>query len=497
MTRDPSLRSLLASLLVVGWDSPELTPAMERLLDQGLGGVILHSRNVRSAGQLRRTLATMREHQGDLVVGVDQEGGRISHLTRADCPESPGAAALGVVDDVRMTRDCARELAAHLAGLGIDASYSPVVDVQSDPENPIIRTRSFGADPALVSRHAVAWIEGTQECGVAACAKHFPGHGATAVDSHLGDAVDRRDWKQIEEIDLAPFRAAIDARVAQIMTSHVRFPALDDTPTTLSRRLVTDIARTELGFTGVIISDALEMAAIAGRVGVAEGAAQALAAGVDQLCIAEPDPALHDRVLDRLEEAVGSGELDVAALETSSERVRAMHRAARSVRESANEGSPPAPRVSEDGAGMTAARRAVDSTDALSTLTRPVVVDLYRRPKAALEWDGWDLATLVRDRCDGADGLSTTTSEDLDIESALELATGRSLVLAVQDPFLNSWQRPIAEEIRRQRPDLTLVSTGLPDPGARLCSFGRGSSNLVAAAEAISRACRPGTEHPA
>ncbi|MBK0331605.1 beta-N-acetylhexosaminidase [Brachybacterium sp. MASK1Z-5] len=488
MTRDPSLRSLLASLLVVGWDAPELTPAMEGLLDQGLGGVILHSRNVRSAGQLRRTLATMREHQGDLVVGVDQEGGRISHLTRAECPESPGAAALGVVDDVRMTRDCARELAAHLAGLGIDASYSPVVDVQSDPENPIIRTRSFGADPALVSRHAVAWIEGTQECGVAACAKHFPGHGATAVDSHLGDAVDQRGWKQIEKIDLAPFRAAIDAGVAQIMTSHVRFPSLDDKPTTLSRRLVTDIARTGLGFTGVIISDALEMAAIASRVGVPEGAAQALAAGVDQLCIAEPDPALHDRVLDRLEEAVGSGELHVDALEASSERVRAMHRAARSIRETASEARPSTSRVSWGAAGMDAARRAVDSTDVLSTLTRPVVIDLYRRPKAALEWDGWGLATLVTERCDGADGLSST-NDDLDIERALALAEDRSLVLALQDPAVNPWQQRIADELRRRRPDLIPVSTGLADPGAHLCTQGRGSANLIAAAEAIARAC--------
>ncbi|MFE5775262.1 beta-N-acetylhexosaminidase [Brachybacterium sp. NPDC056505] len=496
MTRDPSLRALLASLLVIGWDSPEPTPELERLLDQGLGGVILHSRNVRAAAQLRRTLATLREHQGDLVVGVDQEGGRISHLTRADCPESPGAAALGVVDDVDVTRACAQELAAHLAGLGIDASYSPVVDVQSDPDNPIIRTRSFGEDPALVSRHAVAWIEGTQSLGVAACAKHFPGHGATAVDSHLGDAVDRRDWARIERVDLAPFRAAVDAGVAQIMTSHVRFPAFDDTPTTLSRRLVTDIARTELGFAGVIISDALEMAAIAKRVGVVDGAALALAAGVDQLCIAEPDPGLHEQVLDRLERAIADGELDVRRLEASSARIRGMHGAARQVRERRDDTSPlPADERWKD-AGADAARRAVDATDALPALTRPVVIDLYRRPKPALEWDGWDLATLVRERCDGADGLSTT-SEDLDIGSALELAAGRSLVLAVQDPLVNPWQQPLAEEIRRRRPDLTLVSTGLPDPRARLCSFGRGSANLVAAAEAIARATRPADAHPA
>src|SRR5699024_773872 len=251
--------------------------------------------------------------------------------------------------------------------------------------------------------HALAWIEGTQSTGVAACAKHFPGHGATAVDSHLGDAVDGRDWAQIAEHDLDPFRAAINAGTAQIMTSHVRFPRVDDLPATVSRRLVTDIARGELGFDGVIITDALEMAAIAERWGVPEGAVRALAAGADQLCIAEPDPTLHEAALDAIQEAVQDGILSVTRLEESSARIRRMHQRFRRVREEtgavggADAGGAAATGVA--GAGFAAARGAVAARSRMPLLEAPVVVDLYRRPKPALGRGGSGRGTPVPERC--------------------------------------------------------------------------------------------------
>lgn len=209
----------------------------------------------------------MRRRQPDLLVTVDQEGGGIGHLARAGAPSTPGNWALGVADDADLTAAVAQILGQHLRSLGINVSYSPVADVQQEPSNPVIRTRSFGADAELVARHVAAWIQGTTSAGVASCAKHVPGHGATTEDSHLAAAEVGRTLAELREVDLAPFRTAVVAGVPQMMTAHVRYPKLDDAPATLSRRIVAEVIRGELGFDGLLVTDALEMKAIADTVG--------------------------------------------------------------------------------------------------------------------------------------------------------------------------------------------------------------------------------------
>ena len=191
--------------------------------------------------------------------------------------------------------------------------------MNTNPDNPVIGVRSFGSDPALVARHVAAFVRGTQAQGVVACAKHFPGHGDTAVDSHLALPVASGDW----EAALEPFRAAIDAGVGSIMTAHLVVPALDTEPATLSRPILTGLLRGELGYDGLVISDALEMRAVADLVGVEEAAVRSIAAGSDALCIGHD---LHEEAVERIHralvDAVGDGRLPAARLEEAAARVR-------------------------------------------------------------------------------------------------------------------------------------------------------------------------------
>jgi beta-N-acetylhexosaminidase len=469
--------------LVAGFDGTTAVPdTLKRLIDRGLGGVILFTRNIRDADQVRRLTDTLRESRPDLLIAIDNEGGGIGHLVAAGAPEVPGSWALGVADDPALTAACADALAGHLLSLGITASYAPVADVQSRPENPIVRTRAFGTDPDLVSRHLRAWITATEARGVASCAKHFPGHGGTVTDSHHALAVDPRpyDW-----LDLAPFRAAVDAGVPMLMSAHVVFPALDpDRPATLSPRVLTELLRGDLGFDGVLVSDALEMKAIADRYGEAAGARLALAAGADQVIVAVPDLEVTLACRDAVLDALGSGELAEERVKEAAERVRRLAlRYAAPYRPGAVTGW-------DADAGLAAARRAVRS--GRGALPRPVtgahVVDLFPPPHPALNWGGEDLLTEIRALDPTATGTAVA-GEPADARAVagevVRAAEGRPLVVAVSDAGLHPWQGRLRDGLLARRPDALLVSTGLPEPGDTLCAYGRGRVNLRAVAEAL------------
>ncbi len=263
--------------------TPSLLDALARVRP---GGVILFVGNIVSPSQLHEFVGTLQHHAATLglpplLVAIDQEGGIVSRL-----PEPwltvPSQMAQGATGDPAAARSCAAITGRQLRAMGITVNLAPDLDVNSDPRNPVIGTRAFGDDPTLVARFGVAAVEGYREAGVIATAKHFPGHGDTAVDSHIGLPVVRKDRDRLDAVELAPFAAAIAAGIPAIMTSHILFPALDDSqPATLSRRILTDLLRAEMGFTGVIMTDALEMRAIAERFGLAESACLAKAAGAD------------------------------------------------------------------------------------------------------------------------------------------------------------------------------------------------------------------------
>ena len=483
-TEHPSVRTALPvdldeaahRCLVAGFEGTTVVPdTLKRLIDRGLGGVILFTRNVRDAEQVRRLTDTLRALRPDLLVAIDNEGGGIGHLVAAGAPEVPGSYALGVVDDPALTARCADALAGHLAALGITASYAPVADVQRKADNPIVRTRAFGSEPELVSRHLSAWIAATEARGIASCAKHFPGHGGTLTDSHHELAVDPRPY---EELDLEPFRAAIAAGVPMLMSAHVVFPALDaNRPATLSRRILGDLLRHELEFEGVLVSDALEMKAIADLYGEAAGARIALAAGADQVIVAVPDLRVTLECRDAVLEALRDGVL-------AEERVR---EAAGRVQRLAERYATPAAEVApwDAEAGLEAARRAVRVPP--MGVRGAHVVDLFPAPHPALNWGGEDLLTQVL----AVDPTATGTAvagEPADLEGVaaeiLAKAGGAPLVVATCDAGLYPWQGRLRDALVVRRPGAVQVATGLPDGGA-VCSYGRGRVNLRAVAEVL------------
>ena len=293
------------------------------LLHEGLGGICLFGSNTAAGSHaLAELTATIEEARPKAVVAVDEEGGDVSRLYAREGSPVLGAAALGAADDLVLTRATGRAVGADLAAVGVTLDLAPVADINTNPDNPVIGTRSFGADHERVAAHVAAWVEGLREAGVGACAKHFPGHGDTAQDSHLDLPTVDTDLDTLRVRELAPFAAAISAGADAVMTSHLLVRAVDpDTPATLSRRVL-GLLRDRLGFHGAVVTDALDMVGVSGTRTVAEAAVLALAAGADLLCLgAEKDVALVRDVQAAVVAAVRSGLLAEERLRDAAARV--------------------------------------------------------------------------------------------------------------------------------------------------------------------------------
>jgi beta-N-acetylhexosaminidase len=334
-------------LLFVGFQGTEVPRDLAALLAQGrVGGVVLFARNIESPAQVRELCDAL--HQAappelPPLLAIDQEGGRVQRL-RAPWTEWPPMRRLGDRDEPEATRAFAGALARELADLRIRLDFAPVVDVDTNPQNPVIGDRSFGRDPARVIRHAVPVIEGLAAGGVAACAKHFPGHGDTDTDSHLRLPRVRHDIHRLREVELAPFAAAAAAGVASMMTAHVVFEAVDRRrPATLSPEVMA-IVREELRYDGVVFSDDLEMKAVADHFGPEQLVHGALEAGVDALLVCS-DAGLRDEVLRRLERAPD------ALVERALARVVAFEQRWTAAGHPANDAAPAAPAAEPGGAG--------------------------------------------------------------------------------------------------------------------------------------------------
>lgn len=335
MTADPSIDRLVHTVLQPGFAGSHEPPRwLADAVGRGLGGVVYFSHNISDVATTA-TLSGRLHELGDVLIAVDEEGGIVSRLgARAGSPHV-GAAMLGRVDDVGATRAVGAAIGADLRASGIDIDLAPVVDVNSNPNNPVIGVRSFGATPQLVARHAVAYAEGLQSTGIAATAKHFPGHGDTAVDSHVGLPHVDAPREVLRERELAPFAAAVRAGVRAVMTAHVILPALDPSrPATVSAPVLS-MLRGELGFDGVIMTDALDMGAIRDTIGMGEGCVQALLAGADLLGLGNPvlaatgsdnDVQVFTAARTALLRAVDEGRLPVERLEEAGHRIDALRR---------------------------------------------------------------------------------------------------------------------------------------------------------------------------
>lgn len=323
-----SLDSLALRVLMPSFRGPDLAAGWARLLEEGLGGVCLFGSNLTgSIADAPALTDAVRRARADALVAVDEEGGDVTRLHARTGSPVLGAAQLGAVDDLALTAAAGRSVAADLVAAGIDLDLGPVADVNSNPDNPVIGTRSFGSDPGLVGRHVAAWVGGLQSGGVAACVKHFPGHGATEQDSHLTLPVLDAPVPEIRARDIPPFAAAIDAGVAAVMTSHISVPAIDpQLPATFSRPILS-VLRQDLGFDGAIVSDALDMAGASAGRGIPEAAVLALAAGVDLLCVGpDKDESLVREVQSVVVDAVRSRRLTEERLAEAAARVGRIRR---------------------------------------------------------------------------------------------------------------------------------------------------------------------------
>ncbi len=292
-------------LLFVGFDGTECPrPLLELVAAGRIGGVILFGRNIEGPEQVRRLVTQLRERTppgAPLSVAIDQEGGRVQRL-RAPWTEWPPMRRFGDVGETAWTAEFARKLAVELADCGIDLDFAPVVDVDSNPANPIIGDRSFSREPGRVGTHARVFIEAMQAQRVACCAKHFPGHGDTHTDSHLALPRLPHDLDRLFEVELPPFAAAILAGVASIMTAHVVFEAIDrHRPATFSPDVIA-LLRERLGFGGLLFSDDLEMKAVADHWEPRAMVDAALDAGIDALLVCRRFDFVTE-VLARLERA--------------------------------------------------------------------------------------------------------------------------------------------------------------------------------------------------
>lgn len=316
----------VGQLLVGGFSGTDIDATFARLATEGrLAGAILFRRNLGTLEEVRALTDALHalRPSDPLLVAVDQEGGRVERL-RSPFPELPPMRVLGSLGRASLAERAGRVLGEGLRVLGFDQDYAPVLDVDSNPSNPVIGDRAFHSDPEVVGRLGAAFVEGLQAAGVAACGKHFPGHGDTDLDSHLALPRLEHPLERLRAVELPPFRAAARAGVASIMSAHVVFSALDPLlPATLSREVLRPLLREEVGFTGVIVSDDLEMKAVADHHGIEAAAVQAIAAGCDQLLICH-HPELLERAFEAIVAAAVDGRLDPEAIRESADRVRAL-----------------------------------------------------------------------------------------------------------------------------------------------------------------------------
>jgi beta-N-acetylhexosaminidase len=407
---DSALGRLAGGLLCVGIPGPQVEPALaERLRALAPGGVILFARNVTTPEATRTLTQRLREMLDDaspLSVCVDQEGGRVARVPR-DVP-LPSMLALGAANDASLAERAARALARTLREIGANVDVAPVLDLALDGRSTVVGTRSFGDDAERVAELGAALVRGLQGGGVAATPKHFPGHGATPADSHVSLPVVATDAATLRSREWLPFTRAFAAGARAVMSAHVLVPALDpDLPATLSPRILRDLLRGELGFTGVCFSDCLEMEGVAARFGTARAGVMALAAGADALLVSH-DLARAEAVRDAIVAAVTAGELPLARVEEAAARVAAFRR-------------------NHATSAQSGAMDSVEADDVAREIARRAIVRLRGELVIAPERP----VTIVSFEGAASDGVATNATERPSLNLALRRRRMRSELLRV------------------------------------------------------------------
>jgi beta-N-acetylhexosaminidase len=510
MPNHGELPELAAAVLQPGFDGTTAPDWVRRWLGEGLGGVALFARNVRSPSQVAALTAQLRAERPDVVVAIDEEAGDVTRFESRQGSSRPGNLALGAINDPELTELVGLDLGVELANAGITLDYAPDTDVNCNPDNPVIGVRAFGAEPDLVATHSAAFIRGLQSAGVAACAKHFPGHGDTSVDSHHDVPVINRTRAQLEECELIPFRAAIAAGVQSVMTGHLLVPAFDrDMPATLSRRVLTDLLRVELGFDGLIVTDGIEMQGVRRKHGLEGATVRALVAGADAICVGgdHADERTAVRLREAIVDAVLSGLLPEERLHEAAKRVRQLAAwtlatqtasGGRAMADAA--GAPGAVPAAPTGSvvGLGAARRALRMTVADGAVAPPLtaaphVVEFSPPINFAIGAETpWGVAAPLAALLPGTTAVRLFADDLAGVPDmaapVLAGATGRPLVLVVRDAHRHPWIADSLTHTLAVRPDAVVVEMGLPQcvtGGVHLATYGATAACGQAAAEVL------------
>ncbi len=287
------------------------------------GGIILFRKNIISLEQAKTLILELKTLLGnDLLLAIDMEGGGVWRTSFL--PYAPSAMSLGAADSPELARDIGALVGRGLRAMGVNWNFAPVLDVNNNPANPVISDRSFGQDPKQVAILGMAWAEGSMDSGVAACAKHFPGHGDTHLDSHLALPTVTRNLEGLEEYELVPFRAAVASKLPSIMTAHIIYPAIDpEFPATLSKKILTGLLRDQAGYNGVIVTDSMGMDAIDKNYGRGEAAILSILAGSDMIeALGSQESQIQ--TFEALEAATRDGRISPERIDQSLERLQAL-----------------------------------------------------------------------------------------------------------------------------------------------------------------------------
>ncbi|WP_018686604.1 glycoside hydrolase family 3 N-terminal domain-containing protein [Actinokineospora enzanensis] len=476
------LRALAESVLLPGFSGHTAPDWVRERIAGGMGGVVLFGRNIADDDQVAALTAQLRGERDDVVIGIDEEGGDVTRLDAATGSTLPGPLALGAAGDLNLTTEVGTALGARLAACGVTLDLAPCADLTLTMDDPIIGVRAFGSDPYAVAAHVAAYVRGMQSAGVATTAKHFPGHGAATSDSHFELPVLPRTPDELRAMELVPFRAAIAAGTRAVMTGHLVVPEWGDDPATVNRIAIEEILRGELGFTGAVVTDALEMGAVAGHLGNADGLADAavrsLRAGADALCIggeisyAEAVTSMVDRIV----AAVLAGTLTEERLAEAAERTRSLGV------------SPRGGVVARDERelGMAVARKALRTNHLPALSDSPLVVDIVVDPTIAAGPVPWGLGPHLTELLPGATAVRVAADEPGDLVAK---ARGREVVVATRDAHRYPAVTALVAELVRVATGVVHVETGIAGPElgtlGRVDTFGGSWSGLRAAAEAL------------
>lgn len=324
------LERKIGQLLVAGFEGKTITPKIKKLIhDYHVGSIILFSRNIGTPEEVLQLTSNLQKeakaagYEKPLLICLDQENGVVSRIHQG-LSSFPGSMALGATDNPQYAYEIGLATGKELKVLGINWNLAPVLDVNNNPDNPVIGVRSFGENAEKVAEFGEAMMKGLQDAGVMTSLKHFPGHGDTNVDSHLDLPGISHEMERLEKVELVPFKACIQAGADSVMAAHVYFPALEpeeNTPATLSRRVYVDLLREKLGFTGAITTDCMEMKAISKTIGTEKGAVKALQAGTDFVMISHTY-AVQEGAIQEIISAVETGKLSLSRIEKSIQRIQ-------------------------------------------------------------------------------------------------------------------------------------------------------------------------------